>query len=161
MCLRIFLISVLITRTIMSKTVVTSIVLCVLVCFSGSDGRRKSKKTFVPIHMEKDESSSYSFLYDRHYMSMRSGGRHHTPFTCWLYNTTAEESQLAHDQNGLKLVELKIMQLATGQVGRVVSLPEAHATLHSISLHLANFCHTSVNTTTVVWLEDHVQDDQV
>lgn len=53
------------------------------------------------------------------------------------------------------------MQLATSQVGRVVSLPEAHATLHSVSPHLANFCHTAVNTTTVVWLEDHVQDEQV
>lgn len=26
--------------------------------------------------------------------------------TCWLYNITAEESQLVHDQTGLKLVEV-------------------------------------------------------
>ncbi|XP_034338070.2 uncharacterized protein [Magallana gigas] len=145
----------------MSKTVVISIVLCVLFCIFGSDGRR-DKKTFVPIHLEKNEIDRYSFVYEKHYISMRTGlGSHHLPVTCWLYNTTAEESQLVHDQTGLKLVELKMMQLATSQVGRVVSLTEAHATLHSLSPHLAKFCHTTANTTTIIWLDDHAQINQV
>ncbi|XP_022345290.2 uncharacterized protein LOC111137887 [Crassostrea virginica] len=131
-----------------------AVVLCLLVLLWGSDGRPRSKKTFVPIHTEPDESSTYTFLYDKHYMCMRTGGYHHHPFTCWMYNTTAEEIKLVHEQSSFRIVELKIMQLASSQAGRVLSVPEAHSALHSISNHMANFCHTAVNTTTVVWLED-------
>ncbi|XP_062596242.1 uncharacterized protein LOC134257666, partial [Saccostrea cucullata] len=90
----------------MPKSVYFPIVLCVFIhCLLIIDGRPRSKKTFVPIHTEPDESSGYHFLYNKHFISMKSGGTHHTSITCWLYNTTAEEVQLVHTPGGIKLVE--------------------------------------------------------
>ncbi|XP_062571567.1 uncharacterized protein LOC134233599 [Saccostrea cucullata] len=138
----------------MPKSVYFPIVLCVFIhCSLITDGQPRSKKTFVPIQIEPDESAEYNFLYNKHFISMR-GRHHHASYTCWLYNTTAEEVQLVHTPGGIKLVELKVMQLASSQVGRVVSTPEAHRTLSALDNRFPRFCHTTNNDTNIIWLED-------
>ncbi|XP_048753629.1 uncharacterized protein LOC125664868 [Ostrea edulis] len=138
----------------MSKSLYIYIPLIVLIgCLWNTDGIPRSKKTFVPINIEPDEWSNYGFLYQKHFMAMKKGGYRHRPVTCWMYNTTVEEIPLVHSQDGLKLVELKVMQLASSQVGRVLNFQEAHTALMSIDRHIAVFCHSSANTTTVIWLE--------